>query len=82
VSFGCLTFLLAETLAGGSILARSLCLFFAVFWTLRLVAATFIFDLSPYLTNPYRRLGYHATNLVFVYLPVVYLLAAWKEGRP
>jgi hypothetical protein len=82
VSFGCLTFLLAETLAGGSILARSLCLFFAVFWTLRLVAGTFVFDLSPYLTNPYRRLGYHATNLVFVYLPVVYVLAAWKGGRP
>ncbi len=82
VSFGCLTFTLAGTLAGGSILARALCAFFAAFWTLRLIAATFIFDLSPYLTNVYRRLGYHAVNVVFIYLPIVYLLAAWRGGSP
>jgi hypothetical protein len=82
VSFGCLTFTQAGTLAGGSVLARALCVFFALFWTLRLIAATFIFDLRPYLTNGYRRLGYHATNIVFIYLPVVYSLAAWKGGAP
>src|SRR6266404_5347143 len=81
VSFGCLTFTLASRLADGTVLARALCVFFAAFWTLRLIAATFVFDLSPYLTSIYRRLGYHATNIVFVYLPVVYLLAAWKGGR-
>src|ERR1051326_2657897 len=58
MSFGCLTFTLAPTLAGGTVLARALCAFFAAFWTLRLIAATFIFDLSPYLTNVYRRAGY------------------------
>ena len=52
----------------------------AAFWTLRLVAATFIFDVRPYLTNNWWRLGYHATNIVFIYLPLVYLLAAWKGG--
>ena len=82
VSFGILTFTLAATLAEGSLLSRSLCLFFAAFWTLRLIAATFIFDLSQYLTNAYRRIGYHAINIVFVYLPVVYLLAAWKGVKP
>ena len=82
VSFGYLTFTMAGTLAEGSALARALCVFFATFWTLRLIAATFIFDLSPYLTSAYRRLGYHATNLVFIYLPVVYLLAAWKGRNP
>ena len=82
VSFGCLTFTLAGTLAEGSTLARALCVLFAGFWTLRLIAATFIFDLGPYLTNVYRRIGYHTTNIVFIYLPVVYLLAAWKGGRP
>ena len=81
VSFGCLTFVLAGTLAGGSVLARALCVFFAAFWILRLIAATFIFDLGPYLTNIYRRLGYHAINIIFIYLPVIYLLAAWKGGR-
>jgi hypothetical protein len=81
VSFGCLTLTLAGTLADGSTLARALCVFFAAFWTVRIVAATFIFDLNPYLTNVYRRLGYHAINLVFIYLPVVYVLAAWKGGK-
>jgi len=80
VSFGLITITFAETLASGSDLARALCLFFAAFWTIRLIAATFIFDVRPYLTNNYWRLGYHATNVVFVYLPVVYGLAAWKGG--
>ena len=82
VSFGCLTFALAGTLAEGGILARALCTFFALFWTLRLIAATFVFDLRPYLTNAFRRVGYHTINIVFVYLPVVYLLAAFKGGKP
>ena len=82
VSFGLLTFTLAGTLAEGDTVARALCLFLAAFWTLRLIAATFVFDLGPYLTNCPRRIGYHAINLVFVYLPVIYLLAAWKGARP
>jgi hypothetical protein len=81
VSFGTLTIVFASTLAGGAPLARAFCLFLTAFWTLRLVAATFVFDLSPYLTNGWRRLGYHATNLVFAYLPVIYLLAAVKGGK-
>lgn len=63
-------------------LKGTLCVFFAAFWTLRLIAATFVFDMSPYLINRYRRLGYHAINIVFAYLPVVYLLAAWEGGKP
>ena len=80
VSFGLITFALAGTLAGGSALARVLCVFLAAFWTVRLIAATFVFDVRPYLTNALWRLGYHATNIVFIYLPVVYLWAAWKGG--
>lgn len=79
--FGSMTFLLADKLAQGGALARALCIFLAAFWTLRLIAAAFVFDLRPYLTNAYRRAGYHAINLVFIYLPLVYLLAAWKGGR-
>ena len=80
VSFAVITVTFAGTLAAGGDLARALCAFFAVFWTLRLIAGTFIFDMRPYLTNSYRRLGYHAINIVFVYLPIVYALAAWKGG--
>jgi hypothetical protein len=76
VSFSVISVVFADTLAAGGNLARALCAFFAVFWTLRLIAATFVFDMRPYLTNGYRRLGYHAINIVFAYLPIVYVLAA------
>ena len=80
VSFGTITFALAPTLAAGSQLARAICLFLAAFWTVRLIAATFVFDLRPYLTTTARRLGYCAMNVVFIYLPIVYAWAAWNGG--
>ena len=72
VSFGLGTFLLAEDLASGTRIARAVCGFLMVFWTVRLVAAHFVFDLRPYLTDPWRRIGLHLANLVFAVLPVVY----------
>jgi len=78
VSFGVITFGLADTLSAGGNLARAVCAFLAVFWTIRLVVAAFVFDVRPYLTNTAWRIGYHATNLVFIYLPVVYAWAALK----
>lgn len=80
VSFGLITVTFAGTLAAGGALARAMCAFMAVFWTVRLIAATFIFDVRPYLTNHLWRLGYHATNIVFIYLPIVYGWAALKGG--
>ena len=76
VSFSIITIAFADTLAAGGNLARALCAFFALFWTLRLIAGTFVFDMRPYLTSGYRRLGYHAINIVFGYLPIIYALAA------
>ena len=80
VGFSIITIVFAETLASGSALARALCVFFAVFWTVRLLVATFVFDMRPYLTSRARRVGYHALNVVFAYLPVVYGLAASRPG--
>lgn len=80
VSFCAITILFADTLAAGSPLARALCAFFAVFWTVRLFAATFVFNMKPYLTTSFRRLGYHAMNIVFAYLPIVYAWAALGGG--
>jgi hypothetical protein len=77
VSFGLITFAFAGTLAAGGGLARALCAFFALFWMIRLAAATFIFDVRPYLTNFWWRLGYHATNVVFAVLPFIYAWAAF-----
>ena len=78
VSFSVLTLAFADTLASGSALARAVCAFLAVFWTQRLVVATFVFDLRPYLTSTVRRMGYHATNVAFAYLPIVYGVAATR----
>ena len=78
VSFGLITFVFAGTLAAGDGLARAICAFLSVFWMIRLIAATFIFDVRPYLKNNLWRLGYHATNIVFAYLPVIYAWAALK----
>jgi hypothetical protein len=76
LSFSIITLVFADTLAAGGSLARALCAFLAMFWIMRLIVATFVFDMEPYLTNRYRRVGYHALNIVFAYLPVVYILAA------
>jgi len=76
VSFSLITIVFADALADGGALARALCAFFAVFWMVRLFVATFVFDMRPYVTTRLRRIGYSAINVVFAYLPVVYLLAA------
>jgi hypothetical protein len=80
VGFGLMTFVFAHSMAAGEPIARALCILMTVFWGVRLIVAAFIFEVKPYLTNWFYRLGYQATNLVFVYLVVVYALAVWKGG--
>ena len=82
ICFGLGTFLLAEHLASGTPLARAVCGFLALFWSLRFVAGTVVLDLSPYLTNRWRRAGLAAANLVFVCLPVIYGWVALKGVSP
>jgi len=82
IGFGLGTFLLAEHLASGTPLARAVCGFLALFWSVRLVAGTFVLDLRPYLTNRWRRAGLAAANLVFAALPVVYGWVALKGVSP
>ena len=79
--FGCLTSLFANAMASGEPLARALCILLTAFWGLRVIAAALVFDLRPYLTTCFRRIGYWALNLVFVYLLLVYAFVAWKGGR-
>lgn len=78
LGFGLLTFLFAHAMAAGEPMARALCVLITVFWGMRLIAAGFIFDVRPYLTNWFYRLGYQGTNAVFIYLVAVYALAVWK----
>ena len=81
VGFGSLTFLFAHAMAAGEPTARALCIMMTVFWSVRLFVAAFVFDVRPYLTNWFYRVGHMATNLVFVFLVAIYALAAWKGGN-
>ena len=78
VGFGAGSWFLARELANGTPLARAACGFLAVFWLIRLVAALWVLDVRPYLTNAWWRTGYCTTNLVFSALPFVY---AWVALR-
>lgn len=80
ISFGLGTFFLAEELASGAPLARAVCGFLAVFWFVRFIVGTFVFDLRPYLTSTWRRVGLFAANLVFTTLPFVYGWAAFRTN--
>ncbi len=79
VGFGLGSWIYAPELASGTPLARGLCGFLTVFWLIRLVAAAWVLDVKPYLTNGWYRLGYQATNVVFSALPFLY---AWLAVRP
>ena len=81
VCFGLGTFFLADQLAAGTPLARAVCGFLALFWCVRFVAGTFVFDLRPYLTNRWRRAGLTAANIVFTCLPIVYGWVALKGAK-
>jgi hypothetical protein len=78
VGFGLGSWIYAAELAAGTTLARAVCGFLAAFWLLRLVAAVWLLDVSPYLKTGWHRLGYHATNVVFGSLPLLYAWVAWR----
>jgi hypothetical protein len=80
-AFGVGTFVFAEELASGTILARAICGFLATFWGARFVVAMFIFDLRPYLTKSWRRAGLKAANFVFTALPILYGWLALKGSN-
>jgi hypothetical protein len=80
VSLGLVSLVEAEPLADGSLLARTVCGFIAVFWGARLAIQFFVFDGRPYLTHWFLKIGYHALTATFLYLTVVFALAAYGTG--
>jgi len=81
VSFGTITVAFAETLASGSGLASAVRVFRRVL-DVAIVCRNVCFRRSTISDEWLLRLGYHTTNLVFIYLPIVYVWAAWKGGTP
>lgn len=76
IGFAAVSIINASVLAGGGMLARSVCGFIALFWFARLVIQLFFFDASPYLTKAYLKVGFHGLTLVFAYFSAVYGWAA------
>ena len=75
--FGAVTLMNAEELAGGRPLARGVSALIAGFWAARLAVQWFVFDARPFLTNRWRRLGYHTLTAAFVFFTAVYGWAAF-----
>jgi hypothetical protein len=76
IGFSTLTFLHADAMATREPVARSLCVFIAIFWGTRLFVQFAIFDPQPFFTNWFYQLGYHALTVIFAFLVFVYGKAA------
>ena len=76
IGFSVLTFTNAGAMADGDPVARSVCLFIALFWAVRLFVQFAIFDPRPFLTNWIYKAGYHALTIAFAGLVTIYTAAA------
>ena len=76
IAFAVLTFRHADAMAAREPVARSLCLFIAIFWGARLLVQVAIFDARPFLTNWFYKTGFHALTIIFAFLTFVYGKAA------
>jgi hypothetical protein len=76
--FGIVSVCLAPELIAGTPLARSVCGLVAIFWLARLGIQFFVFDAKPYLGSRLLVLGYHLLTVAFVYLAVVFSVAALR----
>ncbi|PQO26810.1 hypothetical protein [Blastopirellula marina] len=79
VAFGLITLLNAAQLAGGDFLARSFCLYVAIFWGLRLPLQA-VFDVKEHLKTWWLKLGYHALTLLFVCFTAIYAYVALRPA--
>lgn len=80
LGFGTLTFLFAPAMAAGEPVARALCGLMLVYWTARLIVAAFVFDVRPYLTNVFFRVGNVVLHAAFIYLVIVYAVVVLGKG--
>ncbi len=76
VAFGLISLFNAEALASGTRLARSFCLYVALFWGIRSTLQA-VFDVKEHLTAWWLRLGYRALTALFLYFTAIYGWAAF-----
>lgn len=75
IAFGLISLFNAKELASGTGLARSFCLYVALFWAIRLLLQG-VLDVREHLTTWWLKLGYHALTGLFLYFAAVYGWAA------
>jgi hypothetical protein len=75
VSFGLISLLNAAELARGTLLARCVCGYIAIFWGIRLSLQT-VLDVKAYLTTWWLTAGYHTLTVLFATFTIVFACAA------
>ena len=76
IALGLISIVNARELAAGSLLARSVCLYAAAFWGIRLSLQA-ILDVKSHLSVWWLKLGYHTLTVVFLGLTLLYGWAAF-----
>jgi hypothetical protein len=77
IAFGAITLIAGPELLSGNRLSLVVTTVIGVFWACRLLIQVFYFSAGPWLTTPFRKIGYGTLYVVFSYFTVVYLAAAW-----
>jgi hypothetical protein len=77
VALGTISLACADEVAGGSRLARAVCLYGAAFWGVRLGLQA-VFDVKPHLTAWWLAAGYHTLTALFATFTAVYGYAALR----
>jgi hypothetical protein len=75
ISLALICLINADELASGGMLARSVCVYGAVFWGIRLTLQPAL-DANPFLTRWWLKTGYHLLSLLFAGFTAVFIWAA------
>lgn len=78
IAFGMISLVNAAELASGGTLARSFCLYVAVFWGIRL-SLQGVLDVKDHLTRWWLRAGYYTLTVLFTCFTLLY---GWVALRP
>lgn len=79
ISFGLISIFNARELASGSGLARGLCAYITVFWSIR-VCLQAVFDVKEHLTTWWLKVGYNLLTLFFISFAVIFGMGALGFG--
>jgi len=77
IALGLVSLLNAAELAGGTLLARSVCGYIALFWGIRL-ALQAILDVQGHLDTWWLKAGYHTLTLLFTTFTMIFAWAALR----